>query len=130
MSSIDGVELLRKNAERLIREADLDFFESKEGKIVQNIARSTCELAAEKFNAADKLIVMGTGGKNPLADAGLALIGCIKLFCGKKHISKLIDSMAFGTYNKGFEDENIEKNYAAKDYHKVYIGEILKVYAK
>ena len=31
---------------------------------------------------------------------------------------------------KGFEDENIEKNYAAKDYHKVYIGEILKVYAK
>ncbi len=31
---------------------------------------------------------------------------------------------------KGFEDENIEKNYAAKDYHKVYIGEIIKVYAK
>ena len=31
---------------------------------------------------------------------------------------------------KGFEDENIEKNYAAKDYHKVYIGEILKVYKK
>ena len=64
-------------------------------------------LAAEKFNAADKLIVMGTGGKNPLADAGLALIGCIKLFCGKKHISQLIDSMAFGAYNKRFGGDEL-----------------------
>ncbi len=30
----------------------------------------------------------------------------------------------------GFEDKNIEKNYASGDYHKVYIGEIVKVYAK
>lgn len=31
---------------------------------------------------------------------------------------------------KGFEDEAIEKNYSAGDYHKVYIGEIVKVYTK
>ena len=31
---------------------------------------------------------------------------------------------------KGFEDEAIEKNYSAGDYHKVYIGEIVKVYSK
>ena len=31
---------------------------------------------------------------------------------------------------KGFEDESIEKNYSAGDYHKVYIGEIIKVYSK
>jgi flavin reductase (DIM6/NTAB) family NADH-FMN oxidoreductase RutF len=31
---------------------------------------------------------------------------------------------------KGFEDETIDKNYAAGDYHKVYIGEIVKVLAK
>ncbi|MBQ2973616.1 MAG: flavin reductase [Clostridia bacterium] len=30
----------------------------------------------------------------------------------------------------GFEDTSIENNYANKDYHKVYIGEILKVYKK
>lgn len=30
----------------------------------------------------------------------------------------------------GFEDKDIEKNYPSDDYHKVYIGEILKVYAK
>ncbi len=31
---------------------------------------------------------------------------------------------------KGFEDEAIEKNYPSGDYHKVYIGEIVKVYSK
>ena len=30
----------------------------------------------------------------------------------------------------GFEDNSIENNYANKDYHKVYIGEIIKVYKK
>lgn len=30
----------------------------------------------------------------------------------------------------GFEDATIESNYAKKDYHKIYIGEILKVYCK
>lgn len=30
----------------------------------------------------------------------------------------------------GFIDGSIEDNYAKKDYHKMYIGEILKVYAK
>ena len=30
----------------------------------------------------------------------------------------------------GFVDESIENNYAQKDYHKMYIGEIVKVYAK
>ncbi len=31
---------------------------------------------------------------------------------------------------KGFIDESIDKNYSAGDYHKVYIAEIVKVYAK
>lgn len=30
----------------------------------------------------------------------------------------------------GFEDPAIENNYANKDYHKMYIGEIIKVYKK
>ena len=34
------------------------------------------------------------------------------------------------TETKGFEDDSIEKNYSAGDYHKVYIGEIVKVYSK
>ena len=59
-------------------------------------------LSAEKYARPDKLIIMGTGGPNPAAGAGLALIGMIKLFCGDKHFSPLIDSVAFGSYNKKF----------------------------
>jgi len=56
----------------------------------------------EKYVSPDKLIIMGTGGSNPAANAGLALIEIIKLFFGEKHISKFIDKMAFGSYNNRF----------------------------
>ena len=74
----------------------------------------------------DKLIIMGTAGKNPAAGAGLLLISCIKLLCGDRHFSPLIDGIAFGGYNKRFGggseddpkpwltcDEDIRKKYYA-----------------
>ena len=64
-------------------------------------------LATEKYVKPDKLIVMGTGGANPAAGAGIALIEIIKLFKGDKHISKLVYDLAFGGYNNKFKnDEN------------------------
>ena len=59
-------------------------------------------LAVQKFVNPDRLIVMGTAGSNPAAGMGLALIKAIKLFKGEKHISPLIDNIAFGSYNKRF----------------------------
>ena len=72
---------------------------------------------------------MGTGGPNPAAGVGLALIGIIKSFKGEKHYSKLIDNIAFGSYNKRFggdipsdpklwltNDENARKIYYADKY--------------
>jgi alpha-beta hydrolase superfamily lysophospholipase len=50
----------------------------------------------------DKLIIMGTGGPNPAADPGLALIAVIKAIYGEKHISKFVNSIAFSTYNERF----------------------------
>lgn len=61
-------------------------------------------LSAEKYVKPDKLIIMGTGGPNPAAGAGLAVISLIKLFKGDRHISKLIYALAFGSYNKKFVD--------------------------
>lgn len=63
-------------------------------------------LCAAKYNHYDKLIVMGTAGPNPMAGAGIAIAGMIKKLCGERHISKFINKMAFGTYNKRFADEN------------------------
>ncbi len=59
-------------------------------------------LATERFVTPDKLIIMGTGGPNGAAGAGLAVIALIKLFKGGHHISKLVDDLAFGSYNKKF----------------------------
>ncbi len=86
-------------------------------------------LAAQRFVKADKLIIMGTGGPNPAAKIGLGLIALIKAVKGERHISKLIDKMAFGSYNKRFGggskedpspwltcDEEVRKRYYADKY--------------
>ncbi len=63
-------------------------------------------LAVEKYVKPDRYVIMGTGGKNAAAGAGLVLIALVKLFKGDKHISKLVDRLAFGSYNKRFAAEN------------------------
>ncbi len=62
-------------------------------------------LATEKYACPDKLIVMGTGGSNPAAGAGIAIIELIKFFRGGRHISDFIYSLAFGGYNNKFKND-------------------------
>ena len=56
-------------------------------------------LATETCMHPDRLIIMGTGGPNPVAGIGLVLIKIIKALRGDRHISKLLDDVAFGNYN-------------------------------
>ena len=66
-------------------------------------------LTAERYvrpGALAGLIVMGTGGPNPAAGAGIALSGLIRALRGERHVSKLLDAMAFGGYNKPFAAED------------------------
>ena len=73
-------------------------------------------LSALKYAKPDKLIVMGTGGPNPAANAGLAVISITKLFKGDRHISKLIDKLAFGSYNKKFNNgEKVKGSWLTTD---------------
>jgi alpha-beta hydrolase superfamily lysophospholipase len=65
-------------------------------------------LTAERYikpGALSGLIVMGTGGPNPAAGAGIALSGLIKALRGERHISKLIYGLVFGGYYKPFAEE-------------------------
>ena len=45
------------------------------------------------------LIVMGTGGSNPAAGAGIATAKLIRALHGEKHVSGMVNSLAFGKYN-------------------------------
>lgn len=63
-------------------------------------------LCAVKYNHYDKLIVMGTGGPNPAARAGVAFTTISKRVRGERAVSEPVYRLAFGSYNKRFEDEN------------------------
>lgn len=49
------------------------------------------------------LIVCGSPSKNPLASFAIALVHWMILFKGERYRSKLIDQLAFGTFNSKFE---------------------------
>lgn len=93
----------------------------------------TLSFYGEEFRNALKICGSQSGrNTDKVANAGLTPVftdGTVSfeqaeytLVC-RKMASQFIDP-------KGFEDEAIEKNYSAGDYHKVYIGEIVKVYSK
>lgn len=71
-------------------------------------------MATEKYVAPDKLIIMGTGGPNPLAGIGIVLAKCIKAMYGERHISAFIDKMAFGSYNGRFKEDG-DKGWLTRD---------------
>ena len=48
----------------------------------------------------DKLIVCGSPSKNPLVDVALFVVRFQKLFKGDRYRSRLIQNLAFGSYNK------------------------------
>ncbi len=72
-------------------------------------------LAAEKYVKPDRLIIMGTGGPNPAAGAGLLAIAIIKTLYGGHHVSKIIDKLAFGSYNKRFTDNSQKGSWLTTD---------------
>ena len=63
-------------------------------------------IAAQKYIVPDKLIIMGTGGPMPIAIFGLYLSKMIKAIRGPRHVSKIVEFLAFGTYNEKFKKEN------------------------
>lgn len=76
------------------------------------IARRTVHLYPE---ACDALIIMGTGGKNPLSAIGLGISSLIKATRGEKYISKLVLSVAFSTYNKRTGGEKYSSDWLTCD---------------
>ena len=62
-------------------------------------------LAVTMESKPDRLIVMGTGGKNPLADVGVGISNGIAAIKGNRHVSNTVYAAVFGPYNKRFASE-------------------------
>lgn len=74
--------------------------------------------------ALDGVIYMGTSGKNPLDWAGIALTNMLGVCKGKKARSRLIDKLAFGSYNKRIEKPMGEDDWLSRDV------EVVRAYGK
>ncbi len=103
----NGWELLAKDVAVFAHEVKKEFGEDLPYYLMgHSMGSFIVRLASEKFFRPDKLIIMGTCGPNPAAAPGLAVVGLVKLFKGGRYISKLLDDLAFGSYNKKFSDED------------------------
>lgn len=73
-------------------------------------------------------VIMGTGMQSAgLVKVSKALAAVQKAFCGSKHVSKLIDRAAFGSYNKRFEPKRTDADWLSRDEEQVdrYIADPL-----
>ncbi len=68
------------------------------GSFIARLAASCAQ--ASLFDA---LILSGTGGKNPLAGVGLAMLTVLCTVRGERAVSRLMHGMAFAGYNDRFE---------------------------
>ena len=72
-------------------------------------------LTAVKYNHYDKLIIMGTGGPNPAAGAGISITALNKRVRGERSVSEVVYKLAFGSYNKRFKDEGDPYSWLSVD---------------
>lgn len=64
----------------------------------------TRKFIAKYPDKADAAIICGTSGANPAAGAGIMVAKLIAVFLGTRHRSDMLDKMAFGAYNKKFNN--------------------------
>ena len=104
IASEGGADLLQRDVKK-VADAVMKHFLPDGSKLPHvlmghSMGSFVVRLAVEKkYIAPDKLIVMGTGGPNPIAGMGLVLVNIVKRLRGERHISKMLDNMAFGDYN-------------------------------
>ena len=84
----------------------------------------TRKYIAKYKNGADAAILCGTAGANPAAGVGILLANIVAAIKGQKYKSKLINNIAFGSYNKRFSgDTGFEWLSVNEDNVKKYVAD-------
>lgn len=68
-----------------------------------------------QFSDLSGAVFSGTSGENPGAAAGIALAGLVEKFKGDHYRSPLIDHIAFGAYNKKYENPRTNFDWLSRD---------------
>lgn len=64
-------------------------------------------------------ILSGSAGPNPMIGAASFIANLHILFCGKNHTAKLMDSLSFGSYNKGIQNPKTKFDWLSRDEYEV-----------
>lgn len=97
---VDDVEKVYRYVSKLYPNKEHFLFGHSMGSF---ITRLYCERYGDSLSG---YIMMGSGAANPLSDIGLILTKIIATVKGPRYISRLVDKMAFGSYNKPFKEQN------------------------
>lgn len=71
--------------------------------------------AVEHTDTISAVVIHGTGGKNPAAPMGKALVSLLSCIFGDHHRSKLINAIAFGSYNSKFDKSEGHNAWLTRD---------------
>ncbi len=71
--------------------------------------------AAKYPRTISALIIHGTAGPNALLPIGKLLAATVSLFCGERHRSRMVASMAFAGYNSKFPKEEGKNAWLTRD---------------
>lgn len=119
----NGDDLLARDVEVFANAVRAEYGEHPYYLMGHSMGSFVVRMAVKKYITPEKLIVMGTSGPNPIAGAGLIICKVIRAILGPKHISSLIENVAFGSYNDHFKAENDKNSWLTND------KEIRKQYA-
>lgn len=61
------------------------------------------------------VIICGTGGPNPMSSLGIPVCRLVAKTKGKMYRSKLLDQLAFGSFNKKFTPQRTDKDWLTRD---------------
>lgn len=111
----DGDDLLARDVKVFADAVRAEYGEHPYYLMGHSMGSFVVRMSTQKYITPDKLIIMGTSGPNPIAGVGLMLCKILRSIKGPRHISSFIESMAFGTYNDHFKDENDSKSWLTKD---------------
>lgn len=105
IASRGGDELLVRDVKTFSDAVRAEYGEHPYYLLGHSMGSFIVRLAAAECVDPDKLVIMGTGGPNPIFPIGLLLCDIVRLFKGEKYISPMIENVAFGTYNSRFAPE-------------------------
>ena len=111
----DGDDLLARDVKVFADAMKKEYGEHPYYLMGHSMGSFVTRMAVKKYITPDKYIIMGTGGPMPILVFGLYLSRIIRTIKGPKHISKLIEALAFGSYNAKYKDENDPNSWLTTD---------------